>query len=420
MKTYDLIIIGAGPAGMFAGITAASHDKKVLLLEKNKKLGKKLLIAGHGRCNLTNSRDFKEFFSKYGDGGRFLKSALNSFKPKDLIDWFQEHGLKLTLVEESGKYFPHTMRSLDVLELLEREMKKNRVEIILDCDIKDIQRNRDENLEEEDVSTPEIAYTVVTGRGEFTCRNLLIATGGASYPATGTTGDGYRYGKNLGHKIVAPKPSLTPVYVDNYVFGDLSGISFSDVKITLYREGKKLKETEGDLLFTHHNLSGPGIIDFSRYVNKDDLLGINFIGITKENFQEAILKEAERKGKRNIKNFLLDYKLPERFVKKILQLLEIDESKKLSEISKKERGDIIQIADYRFRVTRLGGMDIAMATAGGISLDEINPKTMESKICRNLYFAGEVTDIDGDTGGYNIQAAFSMGYLAAKSILKKI
>lgn len=414
MKNYDLIVIGAGPAGMFAAIEVASQNRKVLLLEKNRKLGKKLLIAGHGRCNLTNSCDFKEFFTKYGDGGRFLKSALNGFKPKNLINWFQDHGLKLTLVEESGKYFPHTMRSLDVLELLENEMKKNKVEIVTECDIKDIQQERDSEIEREG------EYLVVTGKGEFRGKNLLIATGGASYPATGTTGDGYRYGKNLGHTIVNPKPSLTPVYVDNYMFGDLSGISFSGVKITLIRDDKKFKETEGDILFTHHNLSGPGIIDFSRYVLKNDILGINFIGMKREEFEKKLLSESDSNGKRIIKNFLLDLKLPERFVKKLLQIWEIEESKKLSEISKKERALMAQLSEYRFRVTRLGGMDIAMATAGGISLDELNPKTMESKIAPNLYFAGEVVDIDGDTGGYNIQAAFSMGDLAAKSILKKL
>ncbi|MGL5100269.1 MAG: NAD(P)/FAD-dependent oxidoreductase, partial [Fusobacteriaceae bacterium] len=192
------------------------------------------------------------------------------------------------------------------------------------------------------------------------------------------------------------------------------------VKINLWRDGKILKSTRGDILFTHHNLSGPGIIDFSRYILKDDTLGINFLKMGGEEFGKELLESANKNGKQSIKNFLLQYTLPERFIKKLLNLWGIDEMKKLSEISKADRTLLIQLADYKMRVTRLGGMEIAMATSGGISLDEINPKTMESRVLKNLYFAGEVMDIDGDTGGFNIQAAFSTGYLAGKSILKKL
>ncbi|MGL4945520.1 MAG: aminoacetone oxidase family FAD-binding enzyme, partial [Fusobacteriaceae bacterium] len=271
MKKYDLVVVGAGPAGIFAAIEVAEQGKKVLLLEKNKKIGKKLLIAGQGRCNLTNSCEFKEFFMKYGNEGRFLKSALNEFKPKDLISWFGEKGLKLVLVKETGKYFPETMRSLDVLELLQKEMKRAGVEVATDQFVEKIQEQSE-------------GYILVTKSEEYFGKNILIATGGASYPATGTTGDGYIYAKKLGHKIINPKPCLTPVYVDSYPFADLSGISFSDIKIDLWREGKILKSTRGDILFTHHNLSGPGIIDFSRYILKDDILGINFLKIGGEEF----------------------------------------------------------------------------------------------------------------------------------------
>ncbi|MGL4980429.1 MAG: NAD(P)/FAD-dependent oxidoreductase [Fusobacteriaceae bacterium] len=406
MKKYDLIVVGAGPSGIFTAIEVASHGKKVLLIEKNKKIGKKLLIAGQGRCNLTNSCELKEFLLKYGDGGRFLKSALNEFKPKDMINWFKDRGMNLVLVEETGKYFPETMRSLDVLSLLEKEMRRFGVEILLD--------GKPDKIERKDSG-----YSITVGENSYYGENLLIATGGASYPATGTTGDGYLYAKKLGHKIVTPKPCLTPVYVDNYSFSDLSGISFSGVKIDLWRDGKIYKSTKGDILLTHHNLSGPGIIDFSRYIVKDDILGINFVGVATEEFQKKIIESAGSNGKQNIKNFLLTSPIPERFVKKMLSIWEIDESKKLSEISKVERASLLQLTNYKMRVTRLGGMEIAMATTGGVSLEEINPKTMESKISENLYFTGEVLDIDGDTGGFNIQAAFSTGYLVRKHILKK-
>ncbi|MGL5123555.1 MAG: NAD(P)/FAD-dependent oxidoreductase [Fusobacteriaceae bacterium] len=406
MKHYDLIVIGGGPSGIFCSINVATSSKKVLLIEKNNKIGKKLLIAGHGKCNLTNAGDIKNFLNKYGTGNKFIKTALNSFKPKDMLEWFEKNKLHLTLIDESGKYFPHTMKSLDVVTLLEDKLKKSKVEILLNSFVSNISIDKEKN------------YLIKTEKEIFLTKSLVISTGGASYPITGTTGDGYKYAKELSHTIVKPKPALTPIYVDNYNFTELSGISFKKVSIKLFRNNLLYAESIGDLLFTHHNLSGPGIIDFSRYVIKGDILKINFIGISLEIFEENFFKEINLNGKRTIKNFLSSFEIPERFIKKFLELSSINENKKISEITKFERIIILNLSQYEFKVTRVGDFSIAMATAGGVSLEEVNSKTMESKIHKNLYFVGEILNIDGDTGGYNIQAAFSTGYLAYKNIIK--
>lgn len=408
MKFYDLIIIGGGPGGLFSGITVGKTGKKVLILEKNSRVGKKLLVAGQGKCNLTNSGELKVFLTKYGDKGKYLKQSLNLFKPKDMINWFEEKGLPLTLIEETGKYFPKTMKSIDVINLLEKECIKNGVEIKNSVTIEKIEIDSEEK------------FSVITKSESFKTKILLISTGGASYPGTGTTGDGYIYAKNLGHKIINPKPCLTPIFVDNYQFAELSGISFKELNIKLFRENRLIKSTKGDILFTHHNLSGPGLIDFSRYLEKDDILKINFINKEITQFEKEFLENVNINGKKLLKTFLNEQNLPERFLRKFCALNKIDESKKISEVSKKEREIIISLSEYSFRVTRLGNFQIAMATAGGVATEEVNSKTMESKILPNLYFAGEVLDIDGDTGGYNIQAAFSTGYTAALDIIKKL
>ncbi|MGL5051350.1 MAG: NAD(P)/FAD-dependent oxidoreductase [Fusobacteriaceae bacterium] len=408
MKSYDLIIIGGGPGGLFSGITVGESGARVLILEKNSKVGKKLLVAGQGKCNVTNNGELKSFFNKYGNKGKYLKNSLNTFKPKDLINWFEKKGLPLVLVEETGKYFPKTMKSIDVVNLLEKECLKNSVDILNNAIIQELKVESDGK------------FSIKVNNENYNSKFLLISTGGCSYPGTGTTGDGYRYAKSLGHKIVNPKPCLTPVYVDNYQFAELSGISFKSVDIKLFRENKLVEKGNGDILLTHHNLSGPGIIDFSRYIEKDDILKLNLIKKDHDQFENEFLENINTNGKKLLKTFLNEQYLPERFLKKFCLLNKIDETKKISEISKKEREIIVSLSDYPFRVTRLGNFEIAMATTGGVSTEEINSKTMESKIKENLYFAGEVLDVDGDTGGYNIQVAFSTGYTGAQNIIKKL
>lgn len=403
METYDLIIVGGGPAGIFASIYAAKRKLKVALIEKKNNIGKKILISGSGKCNLSHQGEINYFLNRYGENGKFLKNALYKYKPEDLINFIESKGLNMEILE-NGKIFPETMRSTDILNLLTKEINKLNVKIFKNSGVLSISKN--ENL-----------FQVVTQNKVFTGKNILISTGGKSYPATGSEGDGYKLAKSLGHTIIDPRPALTPVYVNDYPYTDLSGISFKNTRIQLYRDGKKLKEHQGDLLFTHTNLSGPGIIDFSRYFKKGDSLFVNFIGMGTEKFTDEFIEASSIRGKQSIKKFLLGYGLPERFLKKILKLLDIKEETKFGEVSKKNRTLLIKkLSNHDFTISKLGNFDIAMATAGGVSLKEVNPKTMESKLVSGLFFAGEVLDIDGDTGGFNIQAACSTGVLAANSI----
>ena len=406
MNIYDLIVIGGGPSGIFSAINVAMANKKVLLIEKNNRIGKKLLVAGQGKCNLTNGAELKDFFSKYGDKGKFLKTSLYSFTPENLIQWFSKNGLPLELIPESNKYFPNTFKSSDVIDLLEKQCNKYNVQLMTSCEAINVAHI--DNL-----------FFVKSSCGEFTAKNLLISTGGKSYPGTGTTGDGYTFAKSLGHKVIESHPCLTPVYVDNYAFTDLSGISFKSVEVTIFRENKIIDKNIGDLLLTHHNLSGPAVIDLSRSIRKKDTLKINFLKVPKEQFNKEIIEFVSEKGKLPVKAFINKYSLPERFIKKFSTLFNINFDKKAAELSKSEREALLKLCDYNFTVTKLGDFNIAMATNGGVDTAEVNSKTMESKIVKSLYFTGEVLDIDGDTGGFNIQAAFSTGYLAAQSIVKQ-
>ncbi len=403
MKIYDLIVVGGGPAGIFASIYAAKKNMSVAIIEKKNNIGKKILVAGSGKCNITHEGEINYFLNRYGDHGKFLKTALYNYKPKDLVDFIESKGLKMQVLE-NGKIFPETMKSTDVLNLLIKELKKLKVDIFTNSKVVSAKK-------EDEV------FKVKTDSEIFSGKNLLISTGGKSYPATGSEGDGYRLSQMFGHSIEAPKPALTTVYVHDYLYADLSGISFKNVKIELYRDGKKLKEHHGDVLLTHTNLSGPGIIDFSRYFAKGDTLYINFIGKESDVISEELIESSEKNGKQSIKKFLSGYNVPERFLKKIFKILDIKEDIKLGELSKSDRILLInRLSRHEFVISRLGNFDIAMATAGGISLKEVNQKTMESKLVKGLYFAGELLDIDGDTGGFNIQAACSTGVLVAKSI----
>jgi len=406
IEKSKLIVLGGGPAGFFCSIFASEKGVQTTLLEKMNKVGKKILVAGKGQCNLTHELELKEFFTRYGDNGKFLKKALYNFKKDDLFEFFKRKKLPLTLVE-SGKYFPETFSSVDVVNLLSKEALKNKTDIICNVSIEKIEKIGD-------------FFEITTKDVKYISKYLLIATGGKSYPLIGTTGDGYIYAKELGHKIIPTKPCLTPVYIKDYPFTEISGISFKMSKLDIYKEGKKISSRTGDILFTHKNLSGPLIIDSSRYIEKNTELVINFLNRDINEVEELILKNTKENGKKSLKRELVELKIPDRFTKLMLKLLGISDKKKLAELGKQERKEILKfLCEYRADVTKLEGWDKAMATTGGVSLKEVNPKTMESKLVENLYFAGEVLDIDGDTGGFNIQGACSMGVLVAKSILDK-
>jgi len=462
---FSLIVIGGGPAGLFCALQAAENGRKILLLEKKPSVGRKLLMTGSGQCNLTHNGDIQSFLSHYGDNGRFLKPALMNFQNRDLISFFAERGLQ-TATEPEGKVFPVSRKANDILEILVKECSAKKVEI----------RCGDPVL---DVSIREGGFLIRTDRESYKADNVVIATGGITYPATGSTGDGLNFARSLGHRVTEVGPALTSVFIQDYPFSDLSGISFSDVIITLLQTGqgknlefaprmknsskgesggscpsgkiqrfealddvsislmkplnleeasesgqrfdcrRKGRQHAGDLLFTHSGLSGPGILDFSRYIRPGDTLRISFLpGLDQAKAKEILIARINTAGNRQVKKILAAFNLPDRFVRKLLDLAGIKPDQTGAHLSREARATLLGfLTGYPFIVSGLGGIHEAMATRGGVSLDEINPKTMESRLVPGLFFVGEVLDIDGDTGGYNLQAAFSTGALAAKKIV---
>lgn len=410
MEIYDVIVIGAGPAGLFTAINSSIKNKKVLILERNSSAGKKLLISGAGQCNLTHEGSIDDFLSYYGDNGRFLKHSLFNYTNDDLLDFFKKRGLDFTS-NEDGKIFPNTLKAYDVLNILLEECEKKKADI-----------KYNQKVEMVDYDEENSCFSIKTKRQEYQSKYLVIATGGKSYGNTGSTGEGYLFAKNLGHNVEKPMPSLTPLYIKNYPFFKLSGISFENIPITLWRNNKKIKGFNGDILLTHKNISGPGILNFSRYILAGDVLKINFVGVeNEEGFRKEFIEDIQSNGKLMVKTILREYSLPKRFIDRLLELSGIPDELKGSELDKKRRKKLIKmLISFPMEVEKLGDFHIAMATRGGVSLKGVNPKTMESRIVKGLFFTGEILDIDGDTGGYNIQAAFSMGKLAAQTIVGRM
>lgn len=406
VNNYDVIIIGSGAAGLFSAISI--KNKKVLILEKNSTPGKKLLISGACQCNYTNYCNLNEFLTRYGNKGRFLKPALYNFTCEDTINFFKQLGVE-SIIRDDKKVFPKSLKAIDILNALIKKCKENGVDIIYNKSALKVEYDFINNL-----------FTVITSDALFKCPILIIATGGKSYPQTGSAGDGYIFAESLGHKIEKTKPALSPVYIENYNFQDLSGVSCKDIQLTLWRNNKKISSFKGDMLFTHKNISGPVIINNSRYIEKGDILKVNFTGFSNnDEFKSFLEQEIMSSGKLNIKTVIYKLNIPKRLAEKILELAKISDFKICSELDKSSRKKLIELlSNYPMKVFRLGDYNTAMVTKGGVSTEEINSKTMESKIIKNLYFAGEVIDIDGETGGFNIQAAFSTGKLVGDSLTK--
>jgi hypothetical protein len=400
----EIAVIGGGPAGLFCAIQAAGRGRRVVVLEKNSSCGRKLLSTGSGQCNLTHDGDIADFFSHYGDHGSFLRPALRGFSNRDLVRFFEEHGLRMT-VEPGGKIFPATRKASDVLDVLLSGWKAGGGEILYGEAVQQVDRNGS-------------GFCLRTGTGSYRADAVVIATGGASYPATGSTGDGYRLARDLGHTITEIAPALTPVIVRDHPFSDLAGLSFANLPLSLFRDGRKVRQTSGDLLFTHSGLSGPGVLDLSRFILPGDVLKVSFFpGRDQETVKNELAAAITASGTRQVKTALGGLPLPERFAKRLPGLAGVAPELTCSHLSKQARHEIIRLLTaFPFPVLRLGGFGEAMVTRGGVALSEINPKTMESRIVPGLFCVGEVLDIDGDSGGYNLQAAFSTGMLAARRI----
>lgn len=399
------IIIGGGPAGLFCAIHAAEGGRQVLVLEKKKACGRKLLITGTGQCNLTHAGEVTEFFEHYGDHGKFLRPALLGFTNRDLLRFFEERGLQ-TVTEPNGKVFPTSRKAADVLAFLLEECRRVGVEIRCGEVVKE-------------VGVSEKGFLVRTTSAAYHADALVIATGGATYQATGSTGDGYTMARALGHTVTEIAPALATVEVKDNPFADLAGVSFENLSISLFHEHKKIHEQTGDLLFTHTGLSGPGILHLSRYISSGDVLRVSFLpGTSREALVNDLVEKTASNGNRLVRTILNDYPLPDRFLRKLLDAAGIPDDLTAAHLTKKGRTRIVtHLIEWPLTVQALSDFDEAMVTRGGVSLDEVNKKSMASKVVPDLYFIGEVLDIDGDTGGYNLQAAFSTGVAAARAIV---
>jgi predicted Rossmann fold flavoprotein len=408
-KKFDVAVIGGGPAGILAAGQAAEQGAKVVLLEKNSALGKKLLLAGNGRCNITQiDHDARGFVEKIGKNGKFLFSAFSVFGPKEVVEFFEEKNLP-TKVEKNGRVFPVSDDAIDVLSTLTKYLKDNGVEIITNAQVFGFE------FAENKISGVKLKDQIILAD------KFILCTGGKAYPATGSTGDGYVWAEELGHTIVTPIPALAPVKIKEDWVGDLQGLSLEAANISLWQNEKKQASFQGEMLFTHFGLSGPMIIDASKTINL--LLQTGSVTIELELFPEFTVSELDKKlvlafeenNRKDIKNYFREL-LSRKMLDLILKLTEIDPDKKLNFLTKKERYKIVALLkSLKFTVSEVMGFEQAMITSGGVALKEIDPKTMHSKIIENLYFAGEILDLDGPTGGYNLQICWSTGYVAGES-----
>ena len=405
-----VLIIGGGAAGMMAAAFAAKNGNRVEVFEKNEKLGKKLFITGKGRCNITNAADLEDFFPAVTSNPKFLYSAFYSFTNEQVISFFEELGVK-TKVERGGRVFPVSDHSSDVIQALKSEMERLGVKINLNAEVKELITEKN--------SAGEIVKGIRLASGKKISGDaVIVATGGISYPSTGSTGDGYRFARKCGHKVTELSPSLVPMEVKEWYAGELMGLSLRNIEIQITDGKKKLYQEFGEMLFTHYGVTGPVILSASSIVGKrlkDNELTLHIDlkpALTEEQLDKRILREFEANHNRQFKN-AVDSLFPAKLRPVIVELSGIPEEKKVHEITKEERLRFVRlIKDFTMTLTGLRGYNEAIITKGGVSVKEIDPGTMGSKLVKGLYFAGEVLDLDAVTGGYNLQIAWSTGYLA--------
>lgn len=401
-----VIVIGAGPAGMMAAMTAARYGHNVTLLDGNERIGKKLFITGKGRCNVTNAKDISEFFDFIPGNPHFLYSALYSFTNEDTMNFFENEGIKLK-VERGDRVFPQSDKSSDIIRGLSNGLSKAHVKILLKHKVTDI-------IYENKMIKEIIVNNTEKVKGD----HFIIATGGASYPLTGSKGEGQIFAKKLGHNIIDLKPSLVPIEIKDSWVRDVMGLSLRNVAINI-KEGKKsLYKEQGEMIFTHYGVSGPIILKGSRFIkNGNYTLSIDLKpALSVQELDKRIQKDFHKYINKDFKNALDDL-LPKKLIPIIIELSEIPESKKVNEITKEERRRLLNIIkDLKLEIKGLRPIAEAIVTAGGVDTLEIDPSTMKSKLIDNLSFAGEVIDVDAFTGGYNVQVALSTGFIAGSNI----
>jgi predicted Rossmann fold flavoprotein len=407
---HKVIVVGGGPAGMMAALSAARKNAQVTLYDKMEELGKKLCITGKGRCNLTHQVESpKELIEYYPGGGNFLYSAFSQFSPHDLMEFFGKKGLSCK-VERGKRVFPSTDRAEDVLGVLLSEMKKAGVEVMPDTPVIEVIQDKGR-----------ISGVKIISGERISSDKVIISTGGMTYPWTGSTGDGYNFAKKLGHAIIPPRPSLVPLEVgETAVCHNLEGLSLRNVKATLKYDNKVIDHKFGEMVFTSYGLSGPIILFLSRKValllaNKKGTVTMQLDlkpALSADKLRSRLENDFEKFRKKFYKNSLEDL-LPSKMIPVFTSLSGISPTKQCAQINQKEKDRIIDLLkSLTFTITKTRGMTEAEVTQGGIELKEVDPKTMESKVIPGLYFAGEILDVDGYIGGYNLQAAFSTGYVA--------
>ncbi len=406
----SVLIIGGGAAGMMAGIIAAQNGHKVTILEKNEKCGRKVFITGKGRCNLTNAGDMEDVLNSIVTNKKFMYSSLNQFSNYDVMGFFDELGLAIK-VERGNRVFPESDKSSDVIGCLLKELNRLNVAVQYNTEVKDVV-----------VKENTFLHVVDSGKKKWSADHLIIATGGRSYPSTGSTGDGYAFAEKMGHTIVKTTPALVPFNAQEEYIKQLQGLSLRNIAVSVMDEGKEVYSDFGELLFTHFGVSGPTVISASsrltkRISQRNLKMYIDLKpALSEEQLDDRILRDFSKNRNKSLKN-ALDNLYPKKLIPVMIDLSGIDRNKKVNEISKAERERLLHLTkNFPVTLTGLRGYNEAIITQGGVNVKEINPATMESKLVKNVSFAGEILDVDALTGGYNLQIAWSTAYAAALGI----
>ena len=414
----NVIVIGGGPAGMMAAITAAEYGNNVTIIEKNSDFGKKLLITGKGRCNITSSLYMSEFIKNTPGNGQFLYSAFQNYTNTDIIDFLKRQGLEVK-EERGNRIFPVTDKSIDVLNCFKSKINELKIKKLVNTRVQKILVQNGEVL------------GVRTDKEIIQTDKIILATGGKSYPLTGSTGDGYLIAKNIGHKVAEIRPSLVPLVIyEKNECKEMQGLSLRNVGIKIIDESKNklIYEDFGEMIFTHFGISGPTILSGSahlvRYKKIDDLMKEQKIklqidlkpALTEEQLDERILRDFKEFKNKQFKH-ALDKLLPQKMIPIVIEKTKINEEKRVNEITKEERRNLVKVLKkFELTIKDFRPVEEAIITSGGINIKEINPKTMESKLVKGLYFAGEIIDVDSYTGGFNLQIAYSTGYTAGMHV----
>ncbi len=410
MKKYHIIIIGGGASGLMAAGIAAKNGASVLLIEKMKHPARKLRISGKGRCNLTNTARMSDFIKHIGKNGKFLRPAFSTFFSKDLIAFFENLGVK-TVEERGGRVFPVSQDAKEIVDTMNKWVIGCGVNILCENEVKQLI-----------IESGIVKGVQLSNNKTYFSDSVIIATGGLSYPLTGSTGDGYRFAKEAGHKIIPLRPMLVPLITGGNIAEKLEGLSLKNIRINVWVDGRKCTDEFGEMLFTEDGMSGPIILTLSRILIDDIKQGKKVIfsidlkpALDNEKLDLRILRDIDENGKMPFSS-LVKLWLPGKLIPVFLDLIKIPDNKLANQINTEERKKIRNwLKDFRFEVIGHRSFNEAIITGGGVDINEIDPLTMQSKIIKNLYFAGEVMDLDADTGGFNLQIAFSTGWVAGKS-----